>query len=128
MELFGGAATASGLPGGGINITTGAGNGAGASGDLFVATADGAASGSAAGFVIFTGGNSNEADAPKIRFTGGSVTGATGNFIGGDIEITPGSGLNSGRAGLVFIYNMPTSDPGVSGALYSVAGAVMISA
>lgn len=53
--------------------------------------------------------------------------GAAGAGIGGDLVFTPGAGDGIARNGLVFL-NLPTSDPGVSGALWNNAGTVKVSA
>ena len=53
---------------------------------------------------------------------------------GGDIVLTPGAkgvkagGGTDGRIGLIILNNVPNADPGVAGALYTTAGALMVSA
>lgn len=51
-----------------------------------------------------------------VRLFGAAAAAGSG-AAGGDISLVPGAGDGAGRSGLVFP-NLPTSDPGVSGALY----------
>lgn len=72
----------------------------------------GAGTGDTAGSVVFYGGSG-------LAGKGGSVSfvPAGGSTDGGDLNINlPAAG--SGRQGLVIITGLPTSDPGVSGALW----------
>ena len=61
----------------------------------------------------------------QVQIGGGDAgTGSGGS--GGDITVQPGAGDGAGRHGLIFL-NLPTSDPGVSGALFVLAGVVKVS-
>lgn len=59
----------------------------------------------------------------SVNITAGNITGAAAP--GGDIVLTPGTGSANGHIKLVSI---PTSDPHVANALYTTAGALMVSA
>lgn len=105
----------------GGNIAFRGGNGSGGGGaNLFFTGGNDSAAG-AGGNVQFTGGNS-------VNQVGGGVTITTGEsggaFNGGDITFNFGTG--GSRNGL-FFPNLPTSDPGVSGAMFSNLGIVQIS-
>jgi hypothetical protein len=69
---------------------------------------------------IITGG--------QINITGGNGASASaGNARGGDVVIRGGIGYGTGRVGLVIMSNLPTSNPGVTGALWNDAGTLKIS-
>lgn len=62
-----------------------------------------------------------------ILRSGDGASSSAGAADGGDINLVPGTGYGTGRDGLIFP-NLPTSDPGVSGAMWSDSGTVKISA
>jgi hypothetical protein len=109
-------------------------------GDAFLTAGDGTPN-SPGGNVELTGGYGNDGSSGPgdLRLHGGGSDGVGGavllvagdaeggtNTAGGDVTIHGGAGDGAGRNGLVFL-NLPTSDPGVSGALYVLAGVVMVS-
>lgn len=103
LNLLGGLARSDNGDGGSVGITGGNATGTGA-----------------AGSIVIAGGNSDGASG-----TGGSVTLAAGEASGGtagDINLI----LEAG--GQIVTTNLPTSDPSVSGALYSDSGTIKISA
>jgi hypothetical protein len=67
-------------------------------------------------FVVAHGGGVDGVGGVAEIVAGDGETGS--GKAGGDITLTAGAGDGAGRHGLVFL-NLPTSDPGVSGALYS---------
>jgi hypothetical protein len=74
------------------------------------------------GRVQLTGGTSSDGThGAQVRALGGTDGGAAG-----DVVLSPGA-AGSGRVGLVLINHIPTSDPGVSGALWSSSGTVKVS-
>lgn len=94
-------------------------------GNVFIASASGTDAGAASigggHAAAGTGGNVN-ADGATATTTGGvQLYGGTATLStdadGGDITLTPGAGDGAGRHGLIFA-NLPTSDPGVVGALW----------
>lgn len=106
----------------------------GSAGDSVTVTG-GNGSSTTGGNVGIAGGNGNT-DGGNVQIGGGN--GANGN--GGQLILEPGDGdidggdltitlpaAGSGRQGLIIINNLPSSDPGVPGAPYQVAGAMMIS-
>ncbi len=122
--------------GGGFVLTGGDGGIDG--GQLDIAGGQGAVNG---GGIEAAGGVGVAGDGGKVEFAGGGgeVNGGPAQFFGGQgntgngglITFTPGSGAvdggdlsialpppGSGRQGLVIISGLPSSDPGVSGALY----------
>jgi len=78
----------------------------------------------------------NVAAASTSNLVGGSVTIAGGNGAsgsagaahGGNLVLDGGTGYGTGHKGYIIMAGLPTSDPGVSGALYVSAGALMVSA
>ena len=59
---------------------------------------------------------------------GNGASGATSAAAhGGDVVLTPGTGYGTGRHGLVIIANLPTSNPGVTGALWNDGGTIKVS-
>jgi hypothetical protein len=83
-----------------------------------------AASGLAGGAVVFAAGNGNGNGAGGINLTTGS-DGTDGN--GGDVTFTYGTGTGAGKRNGLLFPNLPTSNPGVSGAAWNNAGVVTIS-
>lgn len=64
----------------------------------------------------------------QINITGGNgASASSGNARGGDVVIRGGTGYGTGRVGLVIMSNLPTSNPGVAGALWNDAGTIKIS-
>lgn len=93
------------------DTTAGTGN----SGAAFLGSSD---AGGKAGAVTIYGGESHGSNQ-----AGGSVeisTGSahTGNANGGDVTVALGTGIGTGRQGLIILSGMPTANPGVSGALW----------
>ena len=78
------------------------------------------------GSVSINAGNSGAKAGGQIQLYGGNA--GSGNNAGGDILLNPGTGAGAGRVGLIITVNVPTADPHVVGAIYSVAGALHISA
>lgn len=59
---------------------------------------------------------------------GNGASGATSAAAnGGDVVLTPGTGYGTGRQGLVILANLPTSSPGVTGALWNDGGTLKVS-
>jgi len=132
----------------GPDLIGGAGNGdgSGAGGSVDIAGGDGAAGGDA----NLTGGAGSSADGGAINITGGNgitlggdilltcgnaTTGTGGNLYfstgtsasshAGDLIYLPGSG-SGGRNGLVLL-NLPSTNPGVAGALWANSKIVTVS-
>jgi hypothetical protein len=58
----------------------------------------------------------------------GAVARGSGNNNGGDVVLSAGvAGTGSGRTGLVILANLPTSSPGVTGAIWNDGGTLKIS-
>jgi hypothetical protein len=103
---------------------------------VFVLAADGvegveAAAGESA---AISGGNATAgtdpgaADGGDVSLVAGiAARNSSGNARGGDVILQPGTGIGTGRSGLVFA-NLPTADPQVAGALWEDAGTVKVSA
>ena len=105
--------------GGAINIGSGSGLNGDDAGDFVAGCGDGQRGGN----VTFDAGQGYVNDGGTITFQSGNALGGTGN--GGDITFKTGTTVG-GRAGL-FFPNLPTSDPGVSGAAWNNGGIVTIS-
>ena len=58
---------------------------------------------------------------------GGGSSGSAGNAHGGNVTITGGTGYGTGHDGYILMTNLPTSDPGVTGALWNNSGVLTIS-
>lgn len=113
-------------------VDDGTNGGAGGPANLFAGSG-----GSPSGIIDADGGRGG--DATCAAGNGGAAIGAGVNGDGGDAYCLGGSaggpGAKDGNCflgaggvnGNTFIQNLPTSDPGVPGALYQVAGAVFIS-
>ena len=95
-----------GVAGGGLQFT--AGSGPTSTQGISLAQGDG-------GAVSFTTGS-----VPTIPF---ATTGNGGNFV---ITLGAGNGVGS-RSGLLIINNVPTSDPGITGAVWKSGNTLMIS-
>lgn len=109
--------------GGGISVVAGGGD-TGAGGDVYIAAGD--SSTNNGGTLSLNAGNSNgENYGGNIILTAGYAS--DGDQDGGSIRLIPGDASGSGVPGYIIMFNLPTSDPGVSGALYTVAGALMVS-
>lgn len=126
--IYGGMGTA----GGGVDI--GGGEGTAAGGGGINAQGGQGASGFDGGAVEFAGGDGDNGGAVNLRGgvgnsgNGGGVTfePGGGTVNGGDVTITlPTAG--SGRQGLIIISGLPTSDPSVTGALWSNGGVLTVS-
>lgn len=101
--------------GGTVSITAGSGAAAGGGGAL-VGAAGAAGDTGNGGYVEFDAGNGGASSG-----NGGGVTLAAGNATdgnGGSIELDIGQGGGSGVNGNLTIFNLPTSDPGVSNAVW----------
>ena len=139
----GGTTTCGGAGAGGeISFTTGNANtgNTGTGGDFNIITGGGASSymtpGRAGNFDLALGAGGSTASSggdggdcnitTGLGGTGGSGSGGNG----GDVTITlsaKGTAVVNGRDGQLIIVNIPTSDPGVSGALWSNSGVINIS-
>lgn len=77
--------------------------------------------------LVVSGGDGYDTDLPgfSLELQGGDAT--LGNANGGDVIITPGALVGTGRQGLFIINNLPTSDPGVTGAIWSNSGVLTVS-
>lgn len=98
----------------GQNATTSNENG----GAIFIIGGDANGTGYG-GYSVIQGGAGSTTDGSKagsIDIKGGLVN--ADNADGGDIYIRPSLGEGSGANGNLIITNLPTSDPGVSGAIY----------
>lgn len=124
VALLGG--TAAGVGSGGAVVAQGgAGSGTTGSAGGNYAVAGGNASGgdSDGGNASFRGGTATGTGfAGWVSFTGGSAGDPGGT--GGSISIQAGTGTTPGQ---VLLPGLPTVDPGVSGALYTLAGVLMVS-
>ncbi len=76
------------------------------------------------GQAIIVGGTGS-AGGGDVPITGGDAS--AGDNDGGAVRIGGGAGSGAGRAGRVYLSNIPVGDPGDSGALYTVGGALFIS-
>jgi len=148
FEIVGGDDAVGGVAGGPVSITGGDGSD-GDGGDILI-TAGGAETDGTGGAIVLRAGGSASGSAGEVEvygsdgaLDGGAVyfyggAGLSGN--GGKAEFAPGAGTvdggdvsfvlpaaGTGRQGLIFISGLPSSDPGVPGALYEASGVVMIS-
>lgn len=104
---------------GGINLTANGAGGMdfeilGAGGFTF---AVGAGSGPGAGFNVV----SSDADGINLTSEGAGGVNVTADSGGGDIT------LNNNSTGQIILIGVPSADPHISGALYTTAGALMVS-
>ena len=106
-EVLGGSSNNATGTGGAAELVGGSGLAGGAGGDAFVAGGSVANGAATAGNVNITAGNSD--------------TGTPGNVL-----INPGE-TTAVTFGYIKVFNLPTADPGVSGALYTVAGVLHVS-
>lgn len=103
--------------GGTANILGGGGPDGGGNAQI----SGGYSSGANGGNVVLDGGGTGVANGGSVLINGGF-----GEVDGGDVLVNlPGAG--TGRQGFFFINNLPSSDPGIPGALYHTLGALMIS-
>lgn len=58
---------------------------------------------------------------------GDGSSNGTGDAHGGNVTITGGTGYGTGHDGYVMMTNLPTSDPGVTGALWNNSGVLTVS-
>lgn len=77
------------------------------------------------GILTLEGGKGDGTGGTSHLSGGDAESGA--NQDGGDVVLAGGAGDGTGRQGLVMISNLPTSDPGVSGALWNNAGTMKVS-
>lgn len=70
----------------------------------------------AVGAELTIGGGDDAGAGGEMRLIGGAARSGSA-AQGGDITLQGGAGDGAGRNGLIFL-NLPTSDPGVAGALY----------
>lgn len=113
---------ASGFSGGNASVDGGDGDTQGGDASLYGGYGH---AGNAAGGVIQSKGGSTDGTGGAANLNGGNAE-AGSSKAGGDITLTPGAGDGAGRNGL-FFPNLPTVDPGVSGAAWNNAGIVTIS-
>lgn len=126
--------------GGGFIASAGTAHGSGQGGGLTFYAGDGADG--SGGDINFHAGNSSNNFGGSITLQAGGGTNNYGGSIfincadadgtdqdGGRIELYPGVATGSGVPGYIIMFNIPTADPHVEGAIYSgVAGALFISA
>ena len=127
ISIIAGDARAAG-DGGGIDILAGgSGNTSGVAGYVSVRAGRSFNGSNAGGYVEIIGGlgaGAQPGGAVKITSGSGNSTGR-----GGDITITPGAGSGGGRNGLIILEKtrLPTTNPGVPGALWLNAGVLAVS-
>lgn len=83
--------------------------------------------GNGAGNLAFQAGASNTTAIKGGDISLGSGSASIGNADGGDINVTIANGAGTGKNGNFIISGLPTSDPGVSGALWNNLGIVTVS-
>jgi hypothetical protein len=95
----------------------------GATIDIRAGDGDNGASGPAD---VFLEGGHDDGTGGSMYLDSGAAEAGTGTD-GGDIRIRPAAGAAGGRHGLIIVTGLPTSDPGVTGALWNNAGTIKIS-
>lgn len=110
--------------GGGITLETGGDIGAGSGGDIELRA--GFAGGGALGATIFAFGGFSSGEGGSVSLGGGAAAAGSG-LHGGDIVLEPGAGNGAGRHGTIVTSGIPTTDPGVAGALWLSGGQLVVS-